>query len=181
MRCALICATWKLKATTRLGCACLLLLCSACRARRSHRAPARAEDNTALAECAWCLQRLARRRGRRRCSDRKACCGFEGQLQLDAARGCAYLAISATACMTQCAAQFDLRGWRARGECHLAWRRDAKNGHDFVTIFGYQNELQHDAAHCCAYVQLHATTHVVWRAVQLDTRGQRARCEFHIA
>ena len=53
LRCALICATWKLKATTRLGCACLLLLCSACRARRSHRAPARAEDNTLCALPRW--------------------------------------------------------------------------------------------------------------------------------
>ena len=124
---------------------------------------------------------MARRSAGKQGRDRKAWFGFEGQLQLDAARGCAYLAISATARMTQCAAQFDLRGWRARGECHLAWRRDAKNGHDFVTIFGYQNELQHDAAHCCAYVQLQATTHVVSRAVRPGTRSQRARCEFHLA
>jgi len=63
----------------------------------------------------------------------------------------------------------------------LARAARLENGLDFVLSFRYKNELQHFAAHCCAYVQLQATTHVVSRAVRPGTRSQRARCEFHLA
>ena len=135
-------------------CACVLLLCSACRARRSHRAPARAEDNTALAECAWCLQRLARPRGRRRCSDRKACCGFEGQLQLDAARGSARVVLPAMARMTQCAAQLDLHCQRARRILFRVAKRCKKR-----TRFRYHFLVSERASRLCrALLRICATT-----------------------
>ena len=183
--CACICGCVRTPVTC-LGCACPLLLCSACRARRSHRAPARAEDNTLCALPRWRSARGVCRACSVAADENDVAIvrlGLDSgeQLQLDAARGCAYVALPATARMTQCVAQLNLRGWRARGECHLAWRLDAKHGHGFVTIFGYQNELQHDAARCCAYAQLQATARALWRAVQLDRRGQRARCEFQLA
>ena len=105
----------------------------------------------------------------------------KNELQYYATHCCANVQLQATTHVGRCAVQLDARSQRARCDCHLAWRSVAKSGRDFVTIFGYQNKLHDDAACCCAYVQLQATTHVVWRAVRLDTRGQRARCEFHLA
>ena len=68
-----------------------------------------------------------------------------------------------------------VRAESARGYSHFARRGGIKHGHDIVSIYVAQNELQHNIAHYCTYVYLQAVAQLTQSTVQFNARGNRAR------